>query len=98
MGIAVTVGAISASAIQELSTESVFCSGLSNILEKFSGKFQLLEANSSNHQLLLSVLSPEAVDREDIRLFLKELQQLTMLPYVALMNPSMNLILVTVRG
>ena len=95
---ATTVGTISGSLIPDISPEKEFYFGIARILAKYTDKFRLVENYPDNHQLLLSMISSNATDREDIRNLLRELQQLTALSYVALMNPVTKLILVTLRG
>ncbi|MFX1250629.1 MAG: hypothetical protein ACFFCZ_03360 [Promethearchaeota archaeon] len=95
---AITVGAISGSLIPNLTPEKEFYFGIARILAKYADKFRLVENYPNNHQLLLSMISSNATDQEDIRNLLKDLQELTALSYVALMNPVTKLILVTLRG
>jgi hypothetical protein len=95
---ALTVGTISGPLIPDITPEKEFYLGLARILAKYADKFRLVENYPDNHQLLLSMVTSNAADQEDIRNLLKELQQLTALSYVALMNPVTKLILVTLRG
>ncbi|MFX0064757.1 MAG: hypothetical protein ACFFC7_21495 [Candidatus Hermodarchaeota archaeon] len=95
---AITVGTISGSPIPDVTPEKEFHYEIARILAKYADKFRLVENYPDNHQLLLSMISSNATDQEDIRNLLKELQQLTALSYVALMNPATKLILITLRG
>ena len=94
---AITVGTISGSLIPDITPEKEFYYETARILAKYADKFQLVENYPDNHQLLLSI-SSTATDQEDIRNLLKELQQLTAMSYVALMNPVTKLVLITLRG
>ncbi|MFX1534535.1 MAG: hypothetical protein ACFFDI_09970 [Promethearchaeota archaeon] len=95
---AITVETIGGSQIPDITPEKEFYFGIARILAKYADKFRLVENYPDNHQLLLSMISSNSTDQEDIRNLLKELQQLTALPYVALMNPVTKLILITLRG
>ena len=93
MSLVITLNATSASIFEEFS--DVFYTGIEQLLKRSSCKFELLEINLGRQEILLYSSSLDSTDHKNILCLLKELQQLTLLPYVALINPSTGLILIT---
>ncbi|MFX0066902.1 MAG: hypothetical protein ACFFC7_32625 [Candidatus Hermodarchaeota archaeon] len=93
LAITLTLNATSVSIFEEFS--DVFNVGIEQLLKRFSCKFELMEINLDTQEILLYSSAFDSTDQKNILCLLKELQQLTLLPYVALINPSTGLILVT---